>query len=86
MNRGTSPARGRSTNARWRSAKRRLAPEHAQTSKSLNNLANLLQDQGDLTGAQALVKRALAISGKLPGPEDQYTTTSFNNLALLLQA
>ena len=85
MHRGTSPARGRYTSARWRSAKRRLAP-NTRRRRRASTILPLLQDQGDLTGAQALVKRALAIYGKLPGPEDQYTATSLNTLALLLQA
>ena len=36
---------------------------------SLNNLAGLLQDQGDLAGARPLYERALAICEKVLGPE-----------------
>ena len=53
---------------------------------SLNNLALLLQDQGDLAGARALYERALAIREKALGPEHPDTAKSLNNLAVLLQA
>jgi hypothetical protein len=36
---------------------------------SLNNLANLLQAQGDLAAAHLLFKRALAIFEKAFGPD-----------------
>jgi len=58
-----------------------LGPEHPHTALSLNNLARLLQDQGDLAGARPLLERVLAILG----PEHRNTATSLNNLALLLQ-
>jgi tetratricopeptide (TPR) repeat protein len=38
-----------------------LGPEHPSTATSLNNLAALLQAQGDLAGARPLYERALAI-------------------------
>ena len=38
-----------------------LGPEHPTTATSLNNLAGLLQDQGDLAAARPLYERALAI-------------------------
>lgn len=63
-----------------------LGPEHPDTASSLNNLAGLLQAQGDLAGARPLYERALAIYEKLLGPEHPHTATSLNNLALLLQA
>jgi tetratricopeptide (TPR) repeat protein len=62
-----------------------LGPEHPQTALSLNNLAHLLQDQGDLDGARALHERALAIREKTLGPDHPDTAESLNNLALLLQ-
>jgi len=37
-----------------------LGAEHPDTAPGLNNLANLLQAQGDLAGAQPLFERALA--------------------------
>jgi hypothetical protein len=35
-----------------------LGPEHPLTAASLNNLASLLQAQGDLAGARPLFERA----------------------------
>ena len=84
--RATSPARGRSSSARWRSTRRRSAPSIPTTATSLNNLALLLQAQGDLAGARPLFERALAIREKALGPEHPDTATSLNNLAPLLQA
>ncbi len=62
-----------------------LGPEHPNTATSLNNLAGLLQAQGDLAGARPLYERALAIREKALGPEHPDTATSLNNLAALLQ-
>src|SRR5262249_39310648 len=50
----------------------------------LNNLAGLLQAQGDFMGARPLYERALAINEKVLGPEHPETATSLNNLARLL--
>jgi tetratricopeptide (TPR) repeat protein len=63
-----------------------LGPEHPDTAMSLNNLAHLLQAQGDLAGARPLHERALAIREKVLGPEHPDTATSLNNLADLLRA
>ena len=62
-----------------------LGPEHPDTATSLNNLAFLLKDQGDLAGGRPLYERALAIREKALGPEHPDTATSLNNLARLLQ-
>jgi tetratricopeptide (TPR) repeat protein len=62
-----------------------LGLEHPDTAKSLNGLALLLWDQGDLAGARPLHERALAIREKVLGPEHPDTAMSLNNLALLLQ-
>ena len=59
-----------------------LGPDHPDTAASLNNLACLLQDQGDLAGARPLFERALAIREKVLGPEHPDTATSLNNLAM----
>jgi tetratricopeptide (TPR) repeat protein len=61
-------------------------PEHPDTATSLNNLAAVLQDQGDLAGARPLFERALAIREKVLGPEHPDTAASLNNLAGLLRA
>jgi tetratricopeptide (TPR) repeat protein len=63
-----------------------LGPEHSDTATSLNNLANLLRDQGDFAGARSLHERALAIREKVLGPEHSDTATSLNNLAMILKA
>jgi tetratricopeptide (TPR) repeat protein len=59
-------------------------PEHPDTAGSLNNLAELLRDQGDLAGARPLHERALAIREKVLGPEHPDTADSLNNLAAML--
>ncbi len=58
--------------------------EHPATATSLNNLALLLKDQGDLAGARPLFERALAISEKALGLEHPSTATSLLNLLALL--
>ena len=62
-----------------------LGPEHPETGRSLNNLALLLQDQGDFAGARPLYERALAIYEKALGPEHPRTAASLNDLANLLR-
>ena len=61
-----------------------LGPEHADTAKSLNNLASVLQAQGDFARARPLYERALAICEKALGPEHPDTAKSLSNLADLL--
>jgi tetratricopeptide (TPR) repeat protein len=56
-----------------------LGPDHASTATSLNNLALLLQDQGDLAGARPLYERALAISEKVLGPDHLNTNRTRQN-------
>jgi tetratricopeptide (TPR) repeat protein len=76
--------------ALWREAviatETQLGPEHPDTATSLNNLAYLLQAQGDLAAAKPLFERALALCEKALGPEHPNTATSLNNLAYLLRA
>lgn len=74
-----------------RSVKRALAiderahgAEDPTTAISLNNLARLLRDQGDLTAARPLYERALAIREQTLGPKHPTTAASLNNLAGLL--
>jgi tetratricopeptide (TPR) repeat protein len=62
-----------------------LGLEHPGTAASLNNLAVLLHDKGDLAGARPLHERALAIYEKAYGPMHPLTAESLNNLALLLK-
>jgi tetratricopeptide (TPR) repeat protein len=58
--------------------------EHPTTAVALNNLAVLLQDQGDLAAARPLLERALAIHENALGPGHLETATDLNNLAILL--
>jgi tetratricopeptide (TPR) repeat protein len=60
-----------------------LGPDHPTTATSLNNLALLLQDQGELAAARPLLERALAISARVLGPEHQATVRSRRQLATL---
>jgi len=62
-----------------------LGPEHPSTATSLNNLAALLRDQGDLVGARPLAERALPIYEETLGCEHAWTATSLDSLAQLLQ-
>jgi tetratricopeptide (TPR) repeat protein len=57
-----------------------LGPEHPDTAESLNNLAELLQNQRDFAGARPFHERALAIREKALGPEHPDTAGSLNNL------
>jgi tetratricopeptide (TPR) repeat protein len=59
--------------------------EHPDTATGLNNLAGLLQAQGDLKGARALFERALMIREKALGADHPSVAQSLNNLAALLQ-
>jgi tetratricopeptide (TPR) repeat protein len=63
-----------------------LGPEHPDTAVSLNNLAGLLQAQGDFAAARPLFERALAITEKALSPKHPATATSLDNLAFLLEA
>ena len=65
---------------------RARGPEHADTATSLNNLALLFRDHGDLAGARPLFERALAIGEKSLGSDHPAVATRLNNLAFLLQA
>jgi nephrocystin-3 len=60
-------------------------PEHPETGTRLNNLALLLDDQGDYAAAEPLYRRALAIAEKALGAEHPQNGTSLNNLASLLR-
>jgi tetratricopeptide (TPR) repeat protein len=61
-----------------------LGPEHPQTAASLNNLAFLLQSQGDLAAARPLFERALAVDEGNFGPNDPDVAIDLNNIAFLL--
>jgi tetratricopeptide (TPR) repeat protein len=58
--------------------------EERATSALINNLANLLSDQGKLGEAEPLYREALAGRRRSLGDEHPSTLTSINNLAILL--
>ena len=62
------------------------SPEHPNTATSLNNLAGLLESEGDYAAAKPLYERALAIIEKALGADHPNTSTNLNNLAYLLAA
>ncbi|RBP08535.1 Tfp pilus assembly protein PilF [Roseiarcus fermentans] len=62
-----------------------LGPDHPATAASLNNLALLLQAQGDLAGARLLFERALTIWETALGLGHPDTAVGLNNLAELLR-
>jgi tetratricopeptide (TPR) repeat protein len=61
-----------------------FGPEHETTARALNNLALMLQNQGDLASARPLYERALALFEGALGPDHVTTAESLNNLASLL--
>src|SRR5262249_23104689 len=56
--------------------KKALGPEHPDTAALFDNLASVLQDQGDFAGARPLRERALAVREKTLGPEHLHTADS----------
>jgi tetratricopeptide (TPR) repeat protein len=61
-------------------------PDALATGSALNNLANLLQDQGDLVAARPLFERALAIAEAKGDLGLSVISTRLNNVANLLRA
>jgi len=59
-------------------------PEHAETLSSANNLAVMLERQGDYAGAEPLYRRVLAANEKMLGPNAPDTLRSAGNLAGIL--
>ena len=60
-------------------------PEDRETATSLNNLALLLEIQGDLAGSRRLFERTLAIREKVFGAAHPDTASCLNNLGNVLQ-
>jgi hypothetical protein len=58
-------------------------PKHPETATSLEFLARLLRDQGDLAGARSLLERALVIRERAFGSEHPQTNLARLNLSLL---
>jgi tetratricopeptide (TPR) repeat protein len=63
-----------------------LGGGHPSTAAALNNLADLLKAQGDLTGARPLFERSLMIFEKVFGPEHPKANLVRTNLARLFLA
>jgi len=63
-----------------------LGVDHPDVARTLNNLAALLQSQGDYDGARPLYERSLAIGEKALGPNHLEVAATLNNLAALLQS
>ncbi|MFI0404150.1 MAG: CHAT domain-containing protein, partial [Cyanobium sp.] len=61
-------------------------PDHPDVALSLNNLAELLRDQGHYATAEPLYRRSLAIREKTIGPDHPDVALSLSNLASLLSA
>ena len=62
-----------------------LGERHPDTATSLNNLAALLEAQGDYAAAKPLYEQALAIRKAVLGERHPDTADSLNNLAELLR-
>ena len=62
----------------------RASPEHPNAATSFNNLASLLQDQGDFAGARPLYEGALAICEKARGPRASQARCNLSRLLLLI--
>jgi tetratricopeptide (TPR) repeat protein len=59
-----------------------LGPQHPDTAKSLENLADLLAAQANFVEARPLLERVVAIREKVFGPEHADTAASLHNLAV----
>ncbi len=64
----------------------RQGPEHPDALASMRSLGLTLHAQGDLTGAQKVLRDALEISRRALGPDHPDTLTSMNDLAGALWA
>jgi tetratricopeptide (TPR) repeat protein len=62
-----------------------FGPEHPATANALNDLASLLQDQGDLHAAHTTFVRALEINERVLEPDHLNTAATLNNIANLLR-
>ena len=61
-----------------------LGAGHPRTAESYNNIAETLIDQGKLTEAEALHRRALAVWPQVLGEAHPVTVESYANLAYVL--
>jgi len=63
-----------------------LGPNHPEVANCANNLGQVLQDLGDLTGAKLRFGRALAIAETALGPDHSKVASYANNLGMALVA
>jgi tetratricopeptide (TPR) repeat protein len=64
----------------------RLSADHPDTARSLDNLANVLADQGDLDAARTLFERALATREARLSGDHSDTVRSRQRLATVVAA
>jgi tetratricopeptide (TPR) repeat protein len=62
-----------------------LGRDHPDTLAAMNNLAAVLQDQGDLSAAQSLHEQTYVSCQRVLGPDHPSTLATMNNLAAVLQ-
>jgi hypothetical protein len=62
-----------------------LGPDHPDTARGLNNLASLLQDQGELDAARPLYERSLAIYERVLAPDHPDTQATRGTLRRVRQ-
>jgi hypothetical protein len=67
-------------------AKQRLGGEHLNTLAAMDDLADMLWNQGDLAAARALSEEVIGIRSRVQGAEHSDTLTSMSILALTLDA
>ena len=67
-------------------ARKTLGREHPDVATRLNNLAQLLSDQGDYVGAEKLQQEAMDIDIKVHGRDHPDVATDLNNLAVWLES
>jgi CHAT domain-containing protein/tetratricopeptide (TPR) repeat protein len=63
---------------------RLLGPDHPDTARSVNNLANLLAESGEYVDAKPLYERVLRTQEKKLGPDDLSLARTYNNVANLI--
>ncbi|AKS41541.1 serine/threonine-protein kinase [Wenzhouxiangella marina] len=59
---------------------RRVAPESGDVARTLNNMASLQEQRGDLASAEALLRESLALRQVIFGPDDVNTLRVEHNL------
>ena len=69
---------------RWPPRRRRLRRDHPDVVTAFNNLAVVLRALGRATEAEPLLRRALALRERTPGPMQSDLGIALNNLAALL--